>query len=108
MGKASGVGRVRVNAVGLDLFLSGIGVVWCMVNKPAAADSVACCRQMEAEYAVPLALPVLVCRFEIILRNIEAESPAVVEAAAKGLRRSGFVNYYGLQRFGSGAVATHR
>ncbi|GAB4822214.1 hypothetical protein N2152v2_009260 [Parachlorella kessleri] len=47
-------------------------------------------------------------RFEIILRNIEAESTAIVEAAAEGLRRSGFVNYYGLQRFGSGAVATHR
>lgn len=32
----------------------------------------------------------------------------MVEAAAEGLRQSGFVNYFGLQRFGSGAVATHR
>ncbi len=47
-------------------------------------------------------------RFEIILRNIEAASPDVVKAAAEGLRQSGFVNYFGLQRFGSGAVPTHR
>lgn len=52
---------------------------------------------------------VLRCRrFELILRNIKAESEEAVAAAAEGLRRTGFVNYYGLQRFGTGAVPTHR
>lgn len=44
----------------------------------------------------------------MVLRNVEADSPAVVAEAAEGLRRSGFINYFGLQRFGSGAVPTHR
>ncbi len=49
------------------------------------------------------------CRFEVILRNVEqVEGPAAVEAAAEELRCSGFINYFGLQRFGSGAVPTHR
>ena len=50
-----------------------------------------------------------------MLRNIQAssagsagEAEAAVAAAAEALRRSGFINYYGLQRFGSGAVPTHR
>ena len=43
-----------------------------------------------------------------MLRNIEATGPAAVEAAAEGLRQSGFINYFGLQRFGSGEVPTHR
>lgn len=47
-------------------------------------------------------------RFDIILRNVEAESASAVAAAAEGLRASGFINYFGLQRFGSGAVPTHR
>lgn len=54
-------------------------------------------------------------RFELVLRNVQAsgagsaaEAEAAVSAAAEALRRSGFINYYGLQRFGSGAVPTHR
>lgn len=54
-------------------------------------------------------------RFELVLRNIQAssagsaaEAEAAVAAAADVLRRNGFVNYFGLQRFGSGAVPTHR
>ncbi len=31
-----------------------------------------------------------------------------VSAAVEGLAKDGFVNYFGLQRFGSGASATHR
>lgn len=33
---------------------------------------------------------------------------AQVAAAVEGLAKDGFVNYFGLQRFGSGASATHR
>lgn len=40
--------------------------------------------------------------------SIEAASEEVVAQAAAGLHRSGFVNYFGLQRFGTGAVPTHR
>lgn len=39
---------------------------------------------------------------------MESGSAEAVAAAAEGLRSSGFVNYYGLQRFGTGAVPTHR
>ncbi len=46
-------------------------------------------------------------RFEIVLRNIEPADADQVSAAAIALRNSGFLNYYGLQRFGSGAP-THR
>ena len=50
-----------------------------------------------------------------MLRNVQAssagstaEAEAAVATAAEALRRSGFINYYGLQRFGSGAVPTHK
>lgn len=39
-------------------------------------------------------------RFRIALRNVE-ESDEVVESACTNLRDRGFINYYGLQRFGS-------
>lgn len=48
------------------------------------------------------------CRFELVLRAIKAESATEVAAAVDALRLSGFINYYGLQRFGTGAVPTHR
>ena len=47
-------------------------------------------------------------RFELVLRAVQGASAEAVAAAAKGLRTSGFVNYYGLQRFGTGATPTHR
>lgn len=34
--------------------------------------------------------------------------PEQVVAAVEGLARDGFVNYFGLQRFGSGMSATHK
>lgn len=40
-------------------------------------------------------------RFEIILRAINGAGLEAVETAAKTLRDSGFINYFGLQRFGS-------
>ncbi|KAJ0982469.1 hypothetical protein J5N97_010724 [Dioscorea zingiberensis] len=36
-------------------------------------------------------------RFTITLRGVVAESQDIVKAAADGLRRNGFINYYGLQ-----------
>ncbi|KAG2618263.1 multisubstrate pseudouridine synthase 7-like [Panicum virgatum] len=46
-------------------------------------------------------------RFTITLRGVIAESEDVIKAAADGLGKNGFINYYGLQRFGSGSVPTH-
>ena len=46
--------------------------------------------------------------FEIVLRNLTGATAAQVQAAADGLKASGFINYYGLQRFGSNDSATHR
>ncbi|XP_028549259.1 multisubstrate pseudouridine synthase 7 [Dendrobium catenatum] len=46
-------------------------------------------------------------RFTITLRGVVAASVDTINAAADGLGRSGFINYYGLQRFGSGSVPTH-
>lgn len=44
-------------------------------------------------------------QFNIILRGLTAEAGAV-EAAVAALKASGFVNYFGLQRFGSSNVPT--
>ncbi|XP_072952200.1 multisubstrate pseudouridine synthase 7 [Typha angustifolia] len=46
-------------------------------------------------------------RFTITLRGVVADSEEIVKASADGLGRNGFINYYGLQRFGSGSVPTH-
>eukprot|EP00897_Mesotaenium_endlicherianum_P005488 jgi/Mesen1/4968/ME000248S04252 len=45
--------------------------------------------------------------FVITLRGVEAPSESVIAQAAEGLKASGFINYFGLQRFGSGNVGTH-
>ncbi|KAL3916263.1 MAG: hypothetical protein SGPRY_006897, partial [Prymnesium sp.] len=46
-------------------------------------------------------------RFTIVLRDVSANEPTLAEAVAE-LDRFGFVNYFGLQRFGSCAqAATH-
>ncbi|CAD6216978.1 unnamed protein product [Miscanthus lutarioriparius] len=36
-----------------------------------------------------------------------AESANAINAAVNGLSKNGFINYYGLQRFGNGSVPTH-
>ncbi|XP_014273561.1 pseudouridylate synthase 7 homolog isoform X2 [Halyomorpha halys] len=41
-------------------------------------------------------------KFTITIRNIEAENN-VIEAAMDSLNKNGFINYFGLQRFGSSA-----
>lgn len=46
--------------------------------------------------------------FEIVLRKLTGATAEQVQAAADGLKASGFINYYGLQRFGSNDSATHR
>ncbi|KAH6820151.1 Pseudouridine synthase family protein [Perilla frutescens var. hirtella] len=46
-------------------------------------------------------------RFTITLRSISAENEDVIRAAATALGKNGFINYFGLQRFGSSSIATH-
>nr|POF09626.1 multisubstrate pseudouridine synthase 7 [Quercus suber] len=46
-------------------------------------------------------------RFTITLRGVVADSDDTVKASADALGRLGFINYFGLQRFGSGSVPTH-
>ncbi|VAH80527.1 unnamed protein product [Triticum turgidum subsp. durum] len=46
-------------------------------------------------------------RFTITLRSVIAESEDMIKVAVDGLIKSGFINYYGLQRFGSASVPTH-
>lgn len=45
--------------------------------------------------------------FTLTLRGIEAASKERVAEAARRLRETGFINYFGLQRFGAGGVPTH-
>ncbi|XVE62830.1 hypothetical protein DITRI_Ditri06bG0151600 [Diplodiscus trichospermus] len=46
-------------------------------------------------------------RFTIILRGIVADSEDTIKASTESLGRRGFINYFGLQRFGSGSIPTH-
>uniref|UniRef100_A0A2N9EI18 TRUD domain-containing protein n=1 Tax=Fagus sylvatica TaxID=28930 RepID=A0A2N9EI18_FAGSY len=46
-------------------------------------------------------------RFTVTLRGVVADSDDTVKASADALGRLGFINYFGLQRFGSGSVPTH-
>uniref|UniRef100_A0A2P2LGW2 Uncharacterized protein MANES_09G154600 n=1 Tax=Rhizophora mucronata TaxID=61149 RepID=A0A2P2LGW2_RHIMU len=46
-------------------------------------------------------------RFTITLRGVVADSEDMIKASADSLGRCGFINYFGLQRFGSGSVPTH-
>ncbi|XXG68023.1 hypothetical protein AAC387_Pa06g1223 [Persea americana] len=46
-------------------------------------------------------------RFTITLRGVVADSEDIIKGAADNLGRDGFINYFGLQRFGSGSVPTH-
>mmetsp|Transcript_7628 Transcript_7628/g.11309 ORF Transcript_7628/g.11309 Transcript_7628/m.11309 type:complete len:619 (-) Transcript_7628:49-1905(-) len=45
-------------------------------------------------------------RFEIVLRDVK-EPASRVEAACLALKNSGFINYFGLQRFGKGGTGSH-
>ncbi|KAK1374138.1 TRUD domain-containing protein [Heracleum sosnowskyi] len=46
-------------------------------------------------------------KFTITLRGVTADSDDTIKASADALGRHGFINYFGLQRFGSGSVPTH-
>ncbi|QDZ20354.1 tRNA pseudouridine synthase D [Chloropicon primus] len=45
--------------------------------------------------------------FVVILRGVEEKAKAIAEASVESLREKGFINYYGLQRFGTGGAPTH-
>ncbi|BFZ08977.1 hypothetical protein BsWGS_12016 [Bradybaena similaris] len=46
-------------------------------------------------------------QFTIVLRNVQAKSKTV-DAAMSSLKTLGFVNYFGMQRFGTTSVPTHK
>ncbi|ORX91128.1 pseudouridine synthase, partial [Basidiobolus meristosporus CBS 931.73] len=46
-------------------------------------------------------------RFVITIRELEAESMEMVDRELTALRDRGFINYFGMQRFGARAVPTH-
>ncbi|KAL9274144.1 hypothetical protein AKJ16_DCAP18869, partial [Drosera capensis] len=46
-------------------------------------------------------------RFTITLRGVVADSQDIIKESADALGKQGFINYFGLQRFGSGTVPTH-
>ncbi|XP_021773181.1 pseudouridylate synthase 7 homolog [Chenopodium quinoa] len=46
-------------------------------------------------------------RFTITLRGVTADSEDTIKASADALGKHGFINYFGLQRFGSGSIPTH-
>ena len=41
------------------------------------------------------------------LRNVQAESPEEIDNILTSLRTRGFINFYGMQRFGTSTVPTH-
>ena len=43
---------------------------------------------------------------ELIIRNVSAED-TVVDEAVRALKQSGFINYFGMQRFGTAAAPTY-
>ncbi|KAG8677930.1 hypothetical protein FRC08_018207 [Ceratobasidium sp. 394] len=45
--------------------------------------------------------------FVITLRNVKADSPDTIDKAMNSLKTNGFINYYGMQRFGTSAIPTH-
>lgn len=45
--------------------------------------------------------------FTIIIRDVAENAGGDIDIACTSLRDKGFINYFGLQRFGTGAVPTH-
>lgn len=45
--------------------------------------------------------------FFITIRDVEAHSQEVVNQSLSSLRDNGFINYYGMQRFGTFSISTH-
>lgn len=44
--------------------------------------------------------------FAIVLRYVDADEATII-AACEGVKKMGFVNYFGTQRFGTGTISTH-
>ena len=47
-------------------------------------------------------------RFELIIRNIEGVKAELVEQMVETFAKNGFINYFGLQRFGTTSVPSYR
>ncbi|KAF9317316.1 multisubstrate pseudouridine synthase 7 [Podila horticola] len=47
-------------------------------------------------------------RFKITLRNVTVDSEETLTRSMTSLRDKGFINYFGMQRFGTGSVGTHQ
>ncbi|KAF8663481.1 hypothetical protein AX16_001049 [Volvariella volvacea WC 439] len=45
--------------------------------------------------------------FVITLRNVKVDSVETLNAAMNSIKHKGFINYYGMQRFGTASVPTH-
>ncbi|KAG2077310.1 tRNA pseudouridine synthase D [Suillus decipiens] len=45
--------------------------------------------------------------FVITLRNVQVENVGTLDRAMNSIKHKGFINYYGMQRFGTAAVPTH-
>lgn len=45
--------------------------------------------------------------FTIVIRDVVNKSDGDIDEACTSLKERGFINYFGLQRFGTGAVPTH-
>lgn len=44
--------------------------------------------------------------FTIVLRYVDADEATLV-AACESIKKDGFINYFGTQRFGTGPISTH-
>lgn len=44
--------------------------------------------------------------FTIVLRYVDADEQTITDAC-ENVKKFGFINYYGTQRFGTGAISTH-
>ena len=42
-----------------------------------------------------------------VIRNVKAESPELIDNIMESMKSRGFINYYGMQRFGTASVSTH-
>ncbi|ORX58056.1 tRNA pseudouridine synthase D [Hesseltinella vesiculosa] len=46
-------------------------------------------------------------RFTVVLRDVKGASLSDIEASLTSLKRYGFLNYFGMQRFGTSSILTH-
>ena len=45
-------------------------------------------------------------RFSIAIRNVQPADPEIINASLENLRNNGFLNYFGMQRFGTHSIPT--